>query len=85
LLKEHLNAKQYVEKFFCPLTNGEHALIEDEKVSIVSKDTMKEVYLNRFPDDIKKWYTKSTISKKLICDVKNLKWAKTLSIQHQDY
>jgi hypothetical protein len=35
-----------------------------------SKDTMKEVYLNRFPDDIKKWYSKSTIPKKLICDVK---------------
>jgi hypothetical protein len=34
LLKEHLNAKQYVEKFFCPLTNGEHDLIEDEKLSI---------------------------------------------------
>ena len=31
---------------------------------------MKEVYLNRFPDDIKKWYTKSTIPKKLICDKK---------------
>eukprot|EP01039_Chlorochromonas_danica_P011458 gene11458-12813_t len=30
---------------------------------------MKEVYLNRFPDEIKKWYSKKTIPKQLICDV----------------
>jgi hypothetical protein len=30
---------------------------------------MKEVYLNRFSDEIKKWYSKKTIPKLLICDV----------------
>ena len=58
-MKKRLNGKQYVEKFFCPLTNGEHAVIEDEKISVVSKDKMKEerstAYISqpiRFPDDI---------------------------------
>jgi hypothetical protein len=62
-LKDNLEAKNYIEKFFCPLTNGEHALIQNSKLTIVSKDTMKEVYLNHFPDEIKKWYSKKTIPK----------------------
>lgn len=69
-LKENIDAKRYVNKFFCPLTNGEHALIQEDNVTIIPKDTMQDVYLQRFPDDIKKWYKKSTIPKKLICDVK---------------
>ncbi|RYE57683.1 MAG: hypothetical protein EOP48_05260 [Sphingobacteriales bacterium] len=69
VLKDHLEAKNYIEKFFCPLTNGEHAHMENGKATIVPKETMKEVYLNRFPDEIIKWYTKKTIPKQLICDV----------------
>lgn len=26
LLKDHLDAKEYIEKYMCPLTNGEHAV-----------------------------------------------------------
>lgn len=26
VLKDHIEAKQYIEKFFYPLTNGEHAM-----------------------------------------------------------
>eukprot|EP00981_Chlorochromonas_danica_P013994 scaffold7211_cov247-Ochromonas_danica.AAC.10 len=44
--------------------------MEEDKIQIIPKDVMKDVYLNRFPPDIKKWYEKSTIPKKLICDVK---------------
>eukprot|EP00981_Chlorochromonas_danica_P013461 scaffold6391_cov133-Ochromonas_danica.AAC.1 len=44
--------------------------MEEDKIKIIQRDVMKDVYLNRFPPDIKKWYEKSTIPKKLICDVK---------------
>ena len=68
--KDHLDAKEYIEEFMCPLTNGEHAIFEEGKVTIVPDITMKNFYLNRFPDDIKKWYCKTLIPKKLICDIK---------------
>jgi hypothetical protein len=35
LLKDHLDAKEYIEKYMCPLTNGEHAVFEEGKVTIV--------------------------------------------------
>lgn len=59
-----------MEKFFCPLINGEHALIQEDDVTVVPKGTMKDVYVERFPDDIKKWYKESTVPYKLICGVK---------------
>lgn len=30
---------------------------------------MTKVYLNRFPDENKKWYTKKTVPKQFVCDV----------------
>jgi hypothetical protein len=69
VLKDHIEAKQYIEKFFYPLSNGEHALLQNGKITIVQKDTMKDVYLERFPDDIKKWYKTQTIPRELVCDV----------------
>lgn len=69
VLKNHLEANNYVEKYFCPLTNGEHALLQSSKLTIVPAETMRTVYLNRFPDEVKKWYNKQTIPKQLICDV----------------
>ena len=53
LLKDHPDAKEYFEKFMCPLTNVEHAIFEDGRVTIIPEVTMKNGYLNRFPDDIK--------------------------------
>jgi hypothetical protein len=57
-LKDHLDCKNYIEKFFVPRTNGAHAHIEDGKVEMINNDAMKTVYLERFEDDIKKWYKK---------------------------
>ncbi len=65
LLKDHLDAKEYIEKYTFPLTNGEHAIFEEGKVTILPDITMKNVYLNRFPDDI----CKTLIPKKLICNI----------------
>lgn len=68
-LKDFTEAKEYVGKYFYPLTNGEHALIQNGKIEIVPKETMRYVNLKRFPDEIKKWYEKETIPKQLICDI----------------
>ena len=69
MLKDRLDCKNYVGKYFYPLTCGTHAMIEDDEVTIIQKETMNDVYLQRFNDDIKKWYKKQTIPKKLIVDL----------------
>jgi hypothetical protein len=65
ILKDHLDAKKYIEKHFYPLTNREHELIEEDKVTIIPIDTIKDIYMEGFPDNIKKWYEKSAIPKSL--------------------
>lgn len=92
MLKDNLDAKNYIAKFFCPLTTGQHALIENNEISIVAKDTMKEVYMKRWDDKIKKWYEKETNPKKVICDFhkpmigdKFINVSKQLKHQYQEY
>ena len=55
-LKDHTDAKEYIAKFFYPLTNGTHALFQDGKITIIQREDMNDVYITRFPDGIKKWY-----------------------------
>lgn len=69
MLKDHLDAKNYISKFFYPLTTGQHALIENNEISLISDDIMKKVYIARWDNDIIKWYKKNTIPRKLICDL----------------
>jgi len=68
-LKDHLDCKNYIEKYFIPLTNGSHAHFDDGQLIMINDQSMKTVYLKRFEDDIQKWYKKYTIPKKLICDI----------------
>ena len=68
-LKDHLDCKNYISKYFQPLNNGTHAFIENNTISIIQDETMNKVYLQRFESDIKKWYKTKTIPKKLICDI----------------
>jgi hypothetical protein len=65
-LKDHLDCKNYISKYLHPLNNGTHALTENNTISIIQKETLNEVFLQRFEDDLKKWYKKNTIPKKLI-------------------
>ena len=67
-LKDDLDAKNYILKFFRPLTSGEHALIENGVVTIITHDTMNKVYFKRWGNSIKKWYESETDPKKIICD-----------------
>jgi hypothetical protein len=68
-MKDHLDCKNYISKYFIPTTIGTHVLIENGKPIIIQDATMKTVYLKRFNIDIRKWYNETTIPKKLICDV----------------
>ena len=69
MLKEHLDCKNYIGKYFYPTTSGTHVLFEDGKPTVIQDETMKKVYLGRFDKQISKWYLKETIPKKLICDI----------------
>ena len=69
MLKDNLDCKNYILKYLFPLLNCTHALVENNEVTIIQKDTMNEVYLPRFPKDIKTWYKTDTTPKKLICDI----------------
>ena len=68
-LKDHIDCKEYILKYFCPTTSGTHILFKDNKPTIIQNDTMKLVYLDRFPTDIAKWYKKCTKPKELISDI----------------
>ena len=69
MLKDHLDCKQYILKFIQPLTNGTYALIENDQVTMIQKETMNEVYFAKFKPDIKKWFNKETDPKQIICDI----------------
>ena len=48
LLKDNLDCKNYISKFFFPTVAGTHILIEDGKPTIIQDVTIKTIYLNRF-------------------------------------
>ena len=50
-LKDHLDCKNYIEKYFVPLTNGGHVYIEDGKIEMINNESMGIVYLERFEDE----------------------------------
>jgi hypothetical protein len=70
LLKNHLDCKNYINKFFHPTTTGTHILFVNGKPEIVQNETMSSVYVNRFDPEtedkqiIKKWYSRGTIHTK---------------------
>lgn len=69
MLKDHLDAKNYISKFFCPLISGQHTLIENNSVTLVTDDVMRNVYMKRWDKSLVKWYNTETNPKRLICDL----------------
>eukprot|EP01038_Epipyxis_sp_PR26KG_P002333 gene2333-3310_t len=43
------------------------------KIEMINNESMGIVYLERFEDEIKKWYKKKNIPKRLICDINKLR------------
>lgn len=50
--------KDYITKYFIPLTTGDHLLYKDGSYEMINNDIFNRTYLNRLPDKLKKYYTK---------------------------
>jgi hypothetical protein len=50
--------KEYITKYFIPLSNGGHLMRDDDDIKNFDKTTLDQVYLNRVDDKIKKYYYK---------------------------
>ena len=52
-----INSKKYINDYFIPLTNGNHAFMnKDGKYEIISHEILNRVYINRFPKPLKAYY-----------------------------
>ena len=67
-LKDHLDAKNYLEKFFYPLTNGSTAILKNGEFEMINSNDFNSVYLARFPKDISVWYKTKTRPREIIVD-----------------
>jgi hypothetical protein len=56
-LKDHLDCKQYIMKCIFPTKDGLHFVRDNNKFVSYSKEVLRDVYFNRLPKDIQKWYT----------------------------
>lgn len=92
MLKDNLDAKNDILKYFCSLTTGQHVQFENNEVTLVSEEIMRKVYLKRWDKKIKEWYETETIPKKLICDFNQpmigdnfINMTKQLKHQYKEY
>lgn len=49
-------AKQYVDKFFIPLTDGNHALLVNGKYDIYDESVIRKTYFKRMSQELNKYY-----------------------------
>lgn len=49
-------AKQYVDKFFIPLTDGNHALLVNGKYEIYDESVIRKTYFKRMSQELNKYY-----------------------------
>ena len=66
-------ARQYIEKYFIPLTNGNHAILnksESDKYHIIDDTTLSKVYFKRINETLKKYYfTEYTKLRTITCEL----------------
>lgn len=51
-----IDSKDYIAKYFVPLSDGNHAFLNNGKYEITSHDIIMRVYINRFPKHLKPFY-----------------------------
>jgi phage/plasmid-associated DNA primase len=51
-----IEAKQYIDKYFIPLTNGDHAFYVNGKYEIMDDAIIKKTYFKRMPSELNKYY-----------------------------
>jgi hypothetical protein len=59
-------AKNYLTKYFVPLTDGSHAYLMDGKFKILEDKTVKSTYFNRLSGELREFYFKKLTSLKTI-------------------
>lgn len=63
-------ARQYVDKFFIPLTDGNHALLVNGKYEIYDDAVIKKTYFKRMSTELNKYYFQDkTDLKKITYDI----------------
>lgn len=48
--------KEYITKFFIPLTNGDHVYISNKQIEIMKTSKIKNVYFKRMHKDLSNFY-----------------------------
>ena len=51
-----VEAKNYIDKYFIPLTNGDHAFYINGKYEIMDDAVIKKTYFKRMPSELQKYY-----------------------------
>ena len=60
------DCKTYIDKYFIPLTNGEHAFYIDGKYEIMDESIIKKTYFKRMSSELTKYYFQEKIDLKTI-------------------
>ena len=64
--KDITQASNYVKKYFYPLKSGGSFVWDNDndvwQFMFYPKETLNDVYLNRFPDEVKVWYNKKYLT-----------------------
>lgn len=60
MLKEHLDAKNYIAKYFFPTRTGTHFVWQDNTFAQYTKENLRDAYFNRLPKELGTWYFKET-------------------------
>ena len=56
MMKDNLDCKIYISKYFYPTVKGDHFVWDGKKFNQYTTSELKEVYFNRLPKNIGKWY-----------------------------
>ena len=64
------DGKEYIKKYFIPLTNGSHIFIRGKEFEIFDNATIMKVYFNRMHKDLKSFYfTEYDDIREPVCEV----------------
>lgn len=62
--------KEYIKKFFIPLTNGNHIFVQCGKAELIDTETLKRVYFNRMHKKMNTFYFNEYIEiKEPVCEI----------------
>ena len=66
-LNQQQDAKDYLKKFFVPLSNGNHAMMINGKYEIKEDADVKRSFFNRISKDLNRWYFTEYTDVRTVC------------------